>query len=80
MYALVVRSTVPPGQLEVLDPVVAETIRGIRASEPGTVIHLSHERAPQTRRFLAERVQDDQLADDHRTTEDSTRGDHEVDQ
>ncbi len=45
MFALVVRFTVLEDHLQAFDALVAQTIEGIAAYEPGTVIYLNHQRA-----------------------------------
>lgn len=46
MFALVVRFTVLQDQHAAFDALVGDTIAGIRAGEPGTLVYLSH-RDPQ---------------------------------
>ena len=41
-YGLVVRFTIKEGQLAAFDALVAETLAGIRAHEPGTLVYVSH--------------------------------------
>ncbi|MEO3935646.1 putative quinol monooxygenase [Dermatophilaceae bacterium Soc4.6] len=41
-YALVVRFTLEPGHETAFDALVAETLDGIRAHEPGTLVYASH--------------------------------------
>lgn len=42
MFSLVVRFEVLPDQMEAFDALVAETLVGIAAHEPGTVVYVSH--------------------------------------
>lgn len=41
-FGLVVRFTIKEGQLAAFDALVAETLDGIRAHEPGTLVYVSH--------------------------------------
>jgi quinol monooxygenase YgiN len=41
-YGLVVRFHLAPGHEEAFDVLVAETIDGIRAHEPGTIVYATH--------------------------------------
>jgi quinol monooxygenase YgiN len=69
MFSLVVRFTVLPGHLEAFDALAGETIREIRANEPGTLIYLNHTRAdhPDERVFY-EAYQDHGAFVDHGET------------
>jgi quinol monooxygenase YgiN len=41
-FGLSVRFTLKPGAAETFDALVEETVAGIRASEPGTLVYVSH--------------------------------------
>ena len=69
MFSLVVRFTVLPDQVEAFDALVAETIREIRANEPGTLIYLNHARADRPHeRVFYEAYQDHGAFLDHEET------------
>lgn len=74
MFSLVVRFTVLPDHLAAFDALAAETIRQIRADEPGTLIYLSHTRADHpTERVFYEAYQDHGAFLDHGATEHTLR-------
>jgi len=65
-FGLVVRFTLKNGAAEAFDALVAETIAGIRASEPGTLIYVNHlvEGEPEQRIFY-ELYRDRDAFDEH---------------
>jgi len=74
MFSLVVRFTVLPDHLAAFDELAAETIRQIRANEPGTVIYLNHTRADHpNERVFYEAYQDHGAFLDHSETEHTLR-------
>lgn len=44
MFALIVRFEILPGHLPAFDALVAQTLAGIAADEPGTIIYATHRR------------------------------------
>ena len=52
--ALVVTHLLMPGHEDAFDALVARTLEGIRASEPGTLIYVSHAAADPPRRIFYE--------------------------
>ena len=52
--ALVVTHVILPGHEDAFDALVARTLEGIRASEPGTLIYVSHAAADPPRRVFYE--------------------------
>jgi quinol monooxygenase YgiN len=65
-FGLSVRFTIKDGAAEAFDTLVAETIVGIRASEPGTLIYVNHlvEGEPNQRIFY-ELYRDREAFDEH---------------
>jgi len=69
MFALVVRFEVLDGHLDAFDALVSETLAGIAAHEPGTVVYVSHARPDRpTERVFYECYQDNEAFTAHEAT------------
>jgi quinol monooxygenase YgiN len=81
-FGVFVRFILRPGHADAFDALVAQTLEGIRGTEPGTLVYLSHSvEGDPTQRVFYELYQDRASFDLHEAQDHvkhflATRGDH----